>query len=355
MGFSVFSPSLEKVFKLEKVETWPESKHRFQQETVEAVQAAIAAGRPLLLRGEPGIGKSQVARAVAAYLQIPFFSFVVDERTERDDLLYRFDPVSRLAQAQLASVRFRQPAERGDALEGKSSEDGMPTMTWDEEMAEKRFIRPGPLWWAFNRESAERQAAAYFRDCPRPDSLKNQDGRKGSSEQAAGCCSSVVLIDEIDKADPSVPNGLLESLGNHGFRVGYTDEFVELPKNASRPLVIITTNEERELPTAFLRRCFVLMMRFPPTGVDEKSFLLERARVFFTKEDLSDDVCFEVTDQLMGDRKRAEQGGVAKPGAAEFLDIARVLVNLHPGNEAAQLDRLARISKFALRKGSEAI
>lgn len=354
----LFEPSLTKAHVLPEVESWPASKHRFLSDTVEAVQAAIAAGRPLLLRGEPGIGKSQVARAVAAVMRIPFLSFVVDERTERDDLLFRFDAVSRLAQAQLASIRYRDSNPKAPSSEKSRSSDGAPPMSWEDEMAEGRFLRPGPLWWAFNWESAESRASRYFRHCPFPTIPKYEESENSdedATDRNVASCGSVVLIDEIDKADPSVPNGLLESLGNHGFRVSYTDEFVELQKEAKPPLVIITTNEERELPAAFLRRCFVLVMRFPPTGVDVESFLLDRARVFFTEDQLSEDVCREITRQLVEDRDAAEQAGMAKPGAAEFLDIARVLVHLHPGDESAQTDRLQRISRFALRKNSEAI
>lgn len=346
MPINHFSPDLEQTLLLPKVESWPEAKHRFQKETVDAVQAALAAGRPLLLRGEPGIGKSQVARAVAAELGVPFLSFVVDERTERDDLLYSFDAVSRLAQAQLASIQYREASNSSQSKQ----DDEQP---WQDRMAEACFIRPGVLWWAFNWTSAEKQTGKYFRACPSP---VNVNAKKDTgTEPNEPCCSSVVLIDEIDKADPSVPNGLLESLGNNGFRVSHTGESVELPKGQKPPLVMITTNEERELPAAFLRRCFVLVMNFPPEGVDTDTFLRERARVSFSEEEISDEVCSEITKQLLKDRKAAADSGLAKPGAAEFLDLAKVLVALHPGDEKKQLDRLEKISRYALRKSTETL
>jgi len=82
---TLFNPSLTEIYPLAGVDSWPVSRHRFQADTIDAVQAALAAARPLLLRGEPGIGKSQVARAVAAFLKVPFLYHVIDERSERDD------------------------------------------------------------------------------------------------------------------------------------------------------------------------------------------------------------------------------------------------------------------------------
>ena len=154
---AAFNPSLTEIYDLPAVDSWPVSRHRFHAETIDAVQAALAAERPLLLRGEPGIGKSQVARAAAAFLDVPFLYHVIDERSERDDLLYSYDAVSRLAKAQLVSLQVQQDKD----------------FSWETEMAEERFIRPGVLWWAFNWDDAEGQAKKYFRECPRPRAPKD--------------------------------------------------------------------------------------------------------------------------------------------------------------------------------------
>lgn len=307
--------------KLPADKSWPESWHRFDEESIWAVRAAISARRPLLVRGEPGIGKSQLARAVAAVLQVPFLYHVVHERCETGDLLYSVDAVSRLAQAQVAGAL------------GQSE--------WAGALSEERFIKPGVLWWALNWGDAEAQAKRFFRTFPAPTAPQKWRRRDH------GC---VVLIDEIDKADTAVPNALLETLGNLGFQVPETGHFVALDPGLAPPLVIITTNEERELPAAFLRRCFVLQMPFPPKDQKVEDFLLARARTHFTAGQVDDGVCREVITQLLADRAEAPRHGLSRPGAAEFLDILRALVALHPGKSGEQTEALARIKGFALRK-----
>ncbi len=336
----IFTPDLSKPLPLPAQDSWPESRHLFDEDSLWAVRAAIAAGRPLLLRGEPGIGKSQLARAVAVELRVPFLYQVVDERSERDSLLYTYDAVARLAEAQVS---------------GLSAKDDL---NWREKLAERNFIRPGVLWWAFNWKTAAKQAQAFSthcRTCHEP--AKPADWSPTASDRL---CGPVVLVDEIDKADPSVPNGMLECLGNQGFQTEQLGEAVSLEKDAAgkvigkAPLVIITTNEERELPAAFLRRCLVHQMRFPTDPAAVEQFLIgQRARVFWSAEKVSDKVCREVIGQLLSEREAARRDGLAIPGAAEFLDILRVLVKLHAGEEEKQLEALRKISGFALKKNLE--
>lgn len=320
-----FNPGTNKAHQLPAIYSWPASTHQFDEQSVWAVNAALAARRPLLVRGEPGMGKSQLARAAADVLGVPFLYHVIDARCECDDLLYSYDAVSRLAQAQLLGAA----KEAGD---------------WKEELAEGRFIQPGPLWWAFNWESAQAQANRYCRGCetpPRP----NKKWKPGD-----GC---VVLIDEIDKADSDVPNGLLESLGNIGFRVPLTGQTVALPETGQSPLVVVTTNEERELPSAFLRRCLVLQMNFPEGVAKQIEFLTQRARNHATEEEIGDAVLREAAEQLLKDRKDAEGLGPARPGAAEYLDLVKALVEIARGLEADQLKVLKSIQGFAFRKNPE--
>lgn len=318
----LFNPS-DHTISLARVESWPATKHRFDDESIWAVRAALAARRPLLIRGEPGIGKSQLARAVATVLKVPFLYHVVHERCEVGDLLYSVDAVARLAQAQVAGALGKAGGE------------------WQGALAEEKFIKPGVLWWALNWGDAERQAKAFFR------TVKRHEPHPGWKPAEAGC---VVLIDEIDKADTAVPNALLETLGNLGFQVPETGKSVALDTELAPPLVIITTNEERELPAAFLRRCFVLQMPFPPKGRSPEEFLCERARTHFTPAEVADDVCAEAARQLLADRAGALREGLSRPGAAEFLDLLRALVALHPGQADEQRRALAKIRDFALRK-----
>lgn len=312
---------------LPAIYSWPATKHRFDDESEWAIRAAMASRRPLLVRGEPGLGKSQLARAAAHLMDVPFLYQVIDARTECDDLLYKYDAVSRLAQAQLL----------GAVKESAG---------WKENLAEANFIEPGPLWWAFNWKSAQEQADRYCRKCDTPPA-------PAGWKPGGGC---VVLVDEIDKADSDVPNGLLESLGNLGFRVPLTGRSVHLPEPETGepapvpPLVIVTTNEERELPAAFLRRCMVLQMKFPGDRAGQIDFLLARARAHHAAEDVGDTVLRVAAEQLLGDREDAERVGPSRPGAAEYLDLITALVELARGNEPEQLKTLEKIRGFAFRK-----
>ncbi|MEO1086395.1 MAG: MoxR family ATPase, partial [Acidobacteriota bacterium] len=204
--------------------------HLFDDRERLAINAAFAAVRPLLVRGEPGIGKSQLARAAAAALGRRYVSKVVDARTESQDLLYSLDAVRRLADAQLVG-------------QGKELREGETVV---DRLSESNYVTPGPLWWGFEWKNAHRQAQRA-QACPDDAHADAPDG-------------VVVLLDEIDKADSSVPNGLLECLGQRQFAgpLGTTVRCGPTP-----PLVLVTTNEERSLPDAFLRRCLVLHMKLP--------------------------------------------------------------------------------------------
>lgn len=336
MATPFFTPPAE-TLPLPKRGLWPEASHRFDARTVWAVRAALVSGRPLLIRGEAGIGKTQLARAVAEVLQVPLLHHVVDERTERDDLLYHLDAVARLAAAQIAAIVERDSP--GTVQAG---------------LHERNFIRPGIFWWALDWAGAAKQAERYSRHC-RPCKPPSDTPLNSSAP-----CSCVLLIDEIDKADPSVPNGLLECLGSDGFRTPLIDEGVHIPAHGQPPLVMLTTNEERELPLAFLRRCLVLTIPFPKPEADARKFLIEdRARVRYPEEsEISDQVCQEAATQLLSERQQADRNrheGLSKPGAAEYLDLIRVLVELcrevaQDQRSARQLEILAQVSSFVLRK-----
>ncbi|MCP4654865.1 MAG: AAA domain-containing protein, partial [bacterium] len=196
----------------------PGHRHVFDARSTWAMRGALGARRALLVRGEPGTGKSELARAAAAHLKRPLISVVVTSGLESQDLLWRFDAVARLALAQVLRV----------------VDDRAPLAQLDE----VNFLQPGPLWWVLDWPGAEAQWQRCKLKPPRPETCPGWTPKDGC----------VLLIDEIDKAEPDLPNGLLESLGNGRFQVPYLGDPVSADLDAAPPLVIITTNEERELP-----------------------------------------------------------------------------------------------------------
>lgn len=327
---------------------WPEAVHRFTPESLWALEVAILTGRPLLIRGEPGIGKSQIARAAAVQLEVPFLPHVVDERTERDDLLYHYDAVARLAQAQVSSLAAHSETQNKQA----------GAVSWRDALREENFFRPGVLWWALNWQDASTQAERFTKYC-RPCNQPGQATHLAADAQSP--CGPVVLIDEIDKADPAVPNGLLECLGSDGFRSSQLDRTISVPAGGKRPLVILTTNEERELPAAFLRRCLVMTVGFPEDHEEASRFLInERARVRYDKTQISDNICAKVAERVLQEREtitRQRTAGLSKPGASEFLDLINALVKFADqdnsgARDAVQEQALERVWKFALQKSA---
>lgn len=299
--------------------SWPASKHCFDDEkVVNAIKAALAAQRPLLVRGEPGTGKSQLARAVAHLLGRQFVSEVVNARSESQDLICRFDAVGRLAKAQTLKVEANNNAEIKAALEPE------------------KFISPGALWWVLDWESADRVHQNSEYQLQRPEAPAGWKPEHGS----------VLLIDEIDKADAELPNGLLETLGNNAVTIPWVNK--PLGNGAIvPPLIIISTNEERELPAAFVRRCLVLNIKLP---ADDKleDWLVKRGELHFG-ERCPEDIRREAARQLLKDRKAAKDLGLTPPGQAEYLDMLRALALFGDAGED-QLTMLAAISDFALKK-----
>jgi MoxR-like ATPase len=170
-----------------------------------AVNAAITLERPLLIKGEPGTGKTVLALEVARALGAPILEWHIKSTTKAQQGLYEYDAVSRLRDSQLGDERVKDI---------------------------RNYIKKGKLWEAFIMDR-------------RP----------------------ILLIDEIDKADIEFPNDLLQELDRMEFFVYETGETI---KAAQRPIVIITSNNEKELPDAFLRRCFFHFIKFPDPDTMQK-------------------------------------------------------------------------------------
>ncbi len=293
----------------------PPDVHVFEQRSVDAINTALAARRPLLVRGEPGVGKSQLARAAAHQLGRAYISFVVDSRTESRDLLWHFDAVQRLADAQICGQMSKSFVEAR------------------EELAEEKYIRPGPLWWAFDWKGAEQHAANARVAHHKPKRWTPTDG-------------CVLLIDEIDKGESDVPNGLLEALGSHEITIPCGEPVVIT--NAP-PLVVITTNAERILPDAFLRRCLVLSLALPKDRDELIAKLIERGQAHFREADL--EVLKTTANLLADDRTETQAAHVTPlPGQAEYLDLIRAITEMKPDSPTEQLAVLEDVKDFVLKK-----
>lgn len=222
------------------------------EELSAAVNAAIILERPLLVKGEPGTGKTELAKQVAQSLGAPLLEWHIKSTTKARQGLYEYDAVARLRDSQLGDDRVHDV---------------------------KNYIKKGKLWDAFTHET-------------RP----------------------VLLIDEIDKADIEFPNDLLQELDRMEFHVYETGETI---KADVRPIVIITSNNEKELPDAFLRRCFFHFIAFP----DEET-MEQIVQVHFP--DLKGRLLSEAL-QVFFDL-RTVPGLKKKPSTSELLDWLKLLL-----------------------------
>ena len=218
-----------------------------------AVNAAIALERPLLVKGEPGTGKTVLAIEVAKALGAPLIEWHIKSSTKAAQGLYEYDAVSRLRDGQMGDERAKDVAN---------------------------YIKKGKLWEAFTAKE-------------RP----------------------ILLIDEIDKADIEFPNDLLQELDRMEFYVYETDEVI---KAKQRPIVIITSNNEKELPDAFLRRCFFHFIKFPDEQTMKEIIDVHHPGI---KQKL-------VKDALTTFYSMREVPGMKKkPSTSELLDWLKLLMN----------------------------
>ncbi|QKV79939.1 MoxR family ATPase [Amycolatopsis sp. Hca4] len=270
--------------------------YRPSEELLLAVKIARAAERPLLLYGEPGSGKSSLARYIAATGRCRYYELVTTARTQAADLLWSFDSVRRLGDAQHEGV-------------GKNSD----------------YVVPGMLWWAFDRDSAGKLSA-----------------QEPFSEWNSGVpdAPAVLLIDEIDKADPDMPNGLLTPLADRRFTVPDIDGGHKVQERARKPearcLVVVTSNRERDLPPAFERRCVVLRL---PGHTDEE--LRDIVKRHFGTTAPPPDLIEDLLRRLRSAIEIAGQKSRRAPSTAEFLDAVRACVQ--SGDVALNRNLLAKM------------
>jgi MoxR-like ATPase len=217
-----------------------------------AVNAAVTLERPLLVKGEPGTGKTELARQVSNALGLPMIEWNIKSTTRAQQGLYEYDAVSRLRDSQLGEERVHDV---------------------------KNYIRKGKMWQAFEAEG-----------------------------------KTVLLIDEIDKADIEFPNDLLQELDKMEFFVYETGETI---KAVNRPIVIITSNNEKELPDAFLRRCFFHYIQFPEMDTLRKIVEVHHPGIKDALLTTALTQFYEIRDQ---------QGLKKKPSTSEVLDWLKLLL-----------------------------
>ena len=229
-----------------------------------AVNAAVTLGRPLLVKGEPGTGKTQLAEEVAQSLGRPLYRWHIKSTTKAQQGLYEYDAVSRLRDSQLGDAKVQDIAN---------------------------YIVKGRLWEAFESD-----------------------------------VQPVLLVDEIDKADIEFPNDLLHELDRMEFYVYETRQWV---KARNRPIIVITSNNEKELPDAFLRRCFFHYIRFPDVATMERIVAVHYPTL---KKEL-------LAEALSAFFKVREMPGLKKkPSTSELLDWIKLLVAEDIPPEALRAD-----------------
>lgn len=309
----------------------------FEEDAKNAINAALLINRPLLIRGEPGVGKSQLAKAAAEALKRAYIPFVVNASTESQDLLWSFDGVARLADAQIEGSLCNSDEEK------KAARD---------RLALHKYIKPAALWATLNWKSAKKQ----FKNTHNPElsPLPSYQGNKNARENGV-----VLLIDEIDKADSSVPNGLLEVLGSNRFHPDGLNKPVEVDKKGVKPLIIITTNEERTLPDAFIRRCLSVTLVLPKEKNKQIDYLVSHAEPNFKtlNTDMNNDknqtILEAAAEMVLEDRAEAKKENLHPlPGQAEYFDLLRGIEKMlgDENNTEGVSSIITLLSRFTSKK-----
>lgn len=315
----------------------------FEPEAKDALNAALAINRPLLIRGEPGVGKSQLAKAAAVALTRTYIPFVVNANTEANDLLWSFDAVARLADAQMEGALCNTPEQQKESRK---------------KLALKRYIKPAALWAALNWQAAEDQ----YKETNNPDDKTLSNYLNSDKAKSNGV---VVLIDEIDKADSSVTNGLLEVLGANRFHPDGLEQAIEANPDQEKPLIIITTNEERTLPDAFIRRCLTITLKLPQDKAAQIDYLVDHAKPNFSTladinikdaEGIEHNLLTLAAEMIVNDRADAKKNNWHPlPGQAEYFDLLRGIehARTQSSDTAELVAALESLSRFTSKKSHQ--
>ena len=268
-----------------------------------ALNVALITGRPLLVEGPSGCGKSTLALNAALSLGRKYYEFVVTNRSEAQDLLWTIDNLRRLNDANIPNREL---------------------------FPDQAYLEPGVLWWSMNPDSATNRG---------PQHVLSLDQLAADPNRGCDSDNSVILIDEIDKADPDFPNGLLVPLGSLQFTIPGIQYTV---RAVSTPLIIVTTNNERELPQAFLRRCVIL--RIPPPTAET---LVEVATALELERPQHPTFLMQVAEAVMdiGGDTDITRGC----STAEYLDTVRACIELDIAPGDPEFEQLKQIT---LRKTS---
>jgi MoxR-like ATPase len=299
----------------------------FTKELGLAINAALAARRPLLLLGAPGSGKSTLARAVAGIAGRAFLKKVITSDTKLDDLLTTYDYVRRLQDA--------SDPKRGLA-------------------PDYEYVEPQALFWALAPHAALGRGMAGR--------MPVRTVAPPAGVPSVTTAPAVLLLDEIDKADPSLPNDLLVTLGEGRFRIRETGEEV-VAEEGRDPFIVVTTNEERELSRAFIRRCLVAELPVLAGDALREWLITVGGAHFAVNEDAAGKETgaadakarlILVTDLAHAVADLAKRSSSEPPSAAEFVDLVRACIELkidkgHPTFE--QLRRLVVGKGRAARAG----
>jgi MoxR-like ATPase len=266
---------------------------------IQAVNVAGATGRPLLIGGPSGCGKSSLALHVAHCMEWPVYFMPITSRTQAGDLLYTIDHLSRLRDAEAKELR-----------------------------PFANYIKPGVLWEAFDPQGAASRA---------PSALEPEDANDVKLPERGPLNGAVVLLDEIDKADPDVPNNLLVPLGSYEFIVNELDNARVRARRF--PFIVLTTNNERKLPAAFLRRCIQVSVK-PP----DAELLKSAARAHYPAMPQE---AIDAIVKLLTDANGKNTSGVS---IAEFLDTVLACHSLKIDSSSPNWDWLKQLT--ATKPGS---
>jgi MoxR-like ATPase len=283
----------------------------FTREIAVSVDVAYATRRPLLVSGPPGSGKSTLARAIAGIQRCSYLYHTVTSRSRLEDLTGDFDQLQRLHDTQSAA---------------KNDADYLPDWAYQ---------KPGLLWWAFEPDTARRRGGRMIVSDPRvkmPEIPGNLVYKKMPE--------AVLLLDEIDKAESNLPNDLLEPLDQRSFRRP-DGKTVAAPRNL-KLLVVITTNRERTLPAAFLRRCISLEIQKPAIEA-----LVKIARHHFRGRAEDNGSLFtSVARKYQEIYEMAEKLDHRPPGTSEYLDAVQACLNLNVGPNSQIWEQIEKATLY---------